>query len=147
MTTAAQQARFERLLARALTADDPPTALARAARDRQLSAELRRSLTSVSEDGLRLAALLVARLRFERLLRGSPDAERWFDTDPASFTEAFRRYHGETRLTAFFPAEEARQFQAWRLKETAKEMRRSKRKKTVGGRSGSRSQTTSPSKV
>ena len=136
---AAEQARFERLLVRALTAGDPPAALARAARDRRLSAELRRSFAAVTDDGLRLAALLVARLRFERLLRGSPDAERWFDQDPASFTDAFRRYHAATRLTAFFPAEEARLFKRW--------WATAKRKKTVGGRSGSRSRTSSPSKV
>jgi hypothetical protein len=60
-----------------------------------------------------LSALLVARLRFERLLRGSPEAEAWFERDPAGFGEAFHRYHAEVPPRAFFPATEAALFQAW----------------------------------
>jgi hypothetical protein len=54
----------------------------------------------------------VARLRFERLLRGSPEADAWFERDAAGFTEAFRRYHAGTPPTAFFPGHEARLFRA-----------------------------------
>jgi hypothetical protein len=55
----------------------------------------------------------VARLRFERLLRGSPDAERWFDADAAGFAAAFRRYHRDVPAAAFFPPDEARAFGDW----------------------------------
>jgi len=65
-------------------------------------------------DGVRISALLVARLRFERLLRGSPDAEAWFDRDPADFARAFRRYHAAVAPRAFFPVGEAALFAAWR---------------------------------
>jgi hypothetical protein len=65
-------------------------------------------------DGVKMTALLVARLRFERLMRGSPEAESWFERDPADFTRAFSRYHAEVPPRAFFPTEEARLFRAWR---------------------------------
>jgi hypothetical protein len=105
--------RFEKLLARAITAPDPVAALRAASRDRTLPADLRRRLAAADEDGVRLSALLVARLRFERLLRGSRSAEDWYDSDPATFTEAFRRYHASTPPTAFFPQAEAALFAAW----------------------------------
>lgn len=113
MTPAAAHARFEQIVAAALTAPDPAAALARAAKNRRLPAELRRALAAAQPDGVRLAALLVARLRFERLLRGSPEAEAWFDRDPEGFAEAFRRYHAEVPPSAFFPPVEARLFQSW----------------------------------
>lgn len=65
------------------------------------------------EDGARIAALLAGRLRFERLVRGSGQVERWFDEDPEGFVEAFRAYHAEVPPAAFFPADEARAFDAW----------------------------------
>lgn len=111
--TAAAWSRFERLLARALTSADPVAALRAAARDRALPADVRRRLAAADEDGVRLSALLVARLRFERLLRGSPHAEDWYDSDPATFTEAFRRYHSTVPPTAFFPRAEAALFSRW----------------------------------
>lgn len=104
---------YERLMVAALSAPDPVRALRRAARDRRLPAELRRGLLAADPDGVRMSALLVAKLRFERLLRGSPDAEAWFDRDGAGFTRAFRRYHREVPMTAFFPAAEARLWRAW----------------------------------
>ena len=60
-----------------------------------------------------MCALLIARLRFERLLRGCPEAEAWFETDAATFAIAFRRYHADVRPTAFFPPDEAILFRAW----------------------------------
>jgi hypothetical protein len=105
--------RLERTLARAMRSDDPVAALRRAARDAGLDADLRRRLARVDADGVRIAALLVARLRFERLLRGCPEAEDWFDRDGAGFADAFRRYHREVPMRAFFPGAEARLFRAW----------------------------------
>lgn len=113
MTPAAAHARFEEIVARAMRSRDPAAALERASRNRALPADLRRALAKAAGDGARIAALLVARLRFERLMRGSPEAEAWFERDPQSFAEAFRRYHEETPLTAFFPPAEARAFRSW----------------------------------
>jgi len=46
-------------------------------------------------------------------MRGSADAEAWFDRDPAGFSAAFRRYHGEVPPSAFSPPDEARLFARW----------------------------------
>ncbi|WP_437983851.1 hypothetical protein [Sorangium sp. So ce117] len=100
-------------MARAMTAEDPVAALRAAAEDPALPPALRKALLGADEDGVRMSALLVARLRFERLLRGSPEAEAWFDRDPADFSAAFRRYHAEVPPTAFFPPGEARLFRCW----------------------------------
>jgi hypothetical protein len=98
---------------RAMRWPDPVMALEHASEDRSLPLATRRALRRASPDGVRLAALLVGKLRFERLVRGSPDAEAWFERDPASFAEAFRRYHQEVPPTAFFPRAEGRLFGAW----------------------------------
>lgn len=106
-------AALERRLATALRAHDPEAALAAAIVDPTFSPELRRRVAAVQGDGLRLAARLVTRLRFERLVQGSLRASEWFDTDPRSFVAAFRRYHAEVPASAVFPADEAALFAAW----------------------------------
>jgi hypothetical protein len=103
----------ERALAKALVAADPVAALRRAAEAGDLPPGWTERVGSPDEDGLRLTALLVAKLRFERLMRGSRRAEDWFDHDPAGFAEAFRRYHAEVLPTEFMPAGEARLFAEW----------------------------------
>jgi len=113
MTTARQHRLCEKLLAEALRDEDPVTALHIAASRSEISQELRKILCNVDPDGLRMTALLVARLRFERLLQGSELAATWFDQDPESFTAAFRTYHRQVPLRAFFPREEARTFARW----------------------------------
>ena len=75
----------------------------------------------MSEDGLCVAALRVAQLRLARLLRGSPPAEDWLARDAPAFTRAFRRYHAEVPPTAFFPAGEARLWDAFRAAHEKKE--------------------------
>jgi len=100
-------------LATALRAGDPEAALARLAADTSFGAQLQARVASIEVDGFRLAALLVARLRFERLVQGAERASRWFDDDPAGFAAAFRRYHAEVPATAHFPADEALLFDAW----------------------------------
>jgi hypothetical protein len=114
-------ARFEEVLARALRARDPYAAIKRAASDRSLDAELRKRLAAVDEDGLRISALLVVRLRFERLLRGSPEAEEWFERDGESFAAAFRDYHESIAPTAFFPRDEAKLFAKWKAGQSRNE--------------------------
>jgi hypothetical protein len=99
-------AAFERRLAAAMRADDPVAAV-------------RKIAPGADADGVRMTALLVARLRFERLLRGSLEAEAWFAADPAAFADAFRRYHAAVPPRAFFPADEGRLFAAWQRRERA----------------------------
>jgi uncharacterized protein (UPF0276 family) len=65
------------------------------------------------EDGRRLTALLVAKLRFERIQRGSDLAMRWFDAEPQAFSDVFRRYHAAEPSTDVFPAPEADRFFAF----------------------------------
>lgn len=103
----AEQLAFESLLAGALLAEDPVAALARAAQDPRLSADLAHRLRTTDPDGFRMAALLVAKLRFERILRGRGTAAAWFARDPEGFTAVFRAYHHATPPTAFFPRDEA----------------------------------------
>jgi hypothetical protein len=103
----------EQVLAEILRARDPGDALRRALEGDGLPEELRRALSAVDADGLRLAALLVARLRFERLVQGSTDAAAWFHRDPAAFSRAFRVYHTEVAPRACFPRGEAEAFVIW----------------------------------
>ncbi len=62
---------------------------------------------------MRVGALLVVGLGFEGLLRGSPEAEEWFERDGQSFAAAFRAYHESIAPTAFFPRDEAALFADW----------------------------------
>jgi hypothetical protein len=118
---------FERRLAAVLLAHDPARALRAAAADRRLPAALRRAFAAADVDGVRMSALLVARLRFERLLRGCPEAERWFERAPATFAAAFRRYHAEVPHTAFFPSQETSLFRTWRREGGVSARRRARR--------------------
>src|SRR3982751_5274506 len=68
--------RYEQLMASVLIAPDPIVAL------EALDAGERALLEPIDRDGLRMAALLVARLRFERLMHGSMRAAAWFGSDP-----------------------------------------------------------------
>ena len=90
-------AEYERRMAAAMRADDPVAAV-------------RAIFPGADADGVQLAALIVARLRFERLLRGSPEAAAWFERDAAGFARAFRRYHASVAPRTFFPADEAAAF-------------------------------------
>ncbi|MBL8114307.1 MAG: hypothetical protein JNK60_15605 [Acidobacteria bacterium] len=109
---------LERFLLEALRAQDPGEALAGALRGEgpPLSRELRSALAHVDPDGFRIAALLVTKLRFERLLRGSSEAERLFDEDPGGFARLFKRYAHEVSPSAVLPSEEATLFDVWRAR-------------------------------
>jgi hypothetical protein len=106
---------WQGVLAAALLAEEPLAALASAADDAALSPGVRRAVRAalVRPTGFAVTALLVAKLRFERLIRGSSDAEAWFDRAPDEFTAAFRRYHSEVKPTAPYTQEEAAAFEAW----------------------------------
>src|SRR5205814_1179579 len=94
----------ERSLAVALLGPDAAESIIGAERAGTLPAGSQAQADGLNGDGWRLTALLVAKLRFERLLRGSGALDAWFDRDPAGFTEAFRRYHHDVLPTAFFPS-------------------------------------------
>jgi hypothetical protein len=98
---------WESMLVRVLRAPDPLAALDLAATDPAVPAELRVALAGLDRDGVAVAAKLVARQRFERLLRGDAEAGAWSRADPAAFAATFRVYHTVTPATAFGPAEEA----------------------------------------
>jgi hypothetical protein len=115
---AADHALAEAHAAAALRAPDPVAALGAVARDAELPGDLRAAYAAADPDGVRIAALLVAKLRFERLLRGSDRAAAWFERDAAGFTATFRRYHREVPPSAFWPSEEARCFESWRRTDT-----------------------------
>ncbi len=104
----ATQLEHEQALAAVLRAADPVAALARA------PASLQSSLTGVDPDGLRLAALFIARLRFERVQHGDLAAARHFDDDPADFAAMFRRYLAEVAPTAAFAQDEGALYRRWR---------------------------------
>lgn len=115
MTPAELHSAYERALARALRSSDPVVELRSAAARTDCSAALRRLLLKACthEAGLRMSALLCARLRFERLLQGSAHAAQLFATDPARFAAEFRRYHHAVAPTARGPRAEAQLFEAW----------------------------------
>ena len=57
-----------------------------------------------------MTALLVQKLRFERILRGDPELRRAFDDDPESFARQLQRYLRAVPARALFPTEEAHAF-------------------------------------
>ena len=86
--------------ARALLAPDPVSAV-------------QRHFSDVDVDGVRSAGLLIAKLRFERLMNGDRDVVDAFTADPAAFVARFKRYHHEVLPTAFHPVDEAQLFRAF----------------------------------
>lgn len=102
-------ARLEVLLADAFCAPDLSVAFAALRLDREFAP----FFAHASEDGFRIAALLIVRLRFERLLNGSSRAADLWNSDPRSFTSHFRRYHPSVPATAYSPRAEAALFERW----------------------------------
>jgi hypothetical protein len=78
-----------------------------------LPLELRDAVAAIDRVGLQIAVLLVAKLRFERLMNGSSRANAWWERDAADFTAAFRRYCADVPPTGSDPWAEAAQFEAW----------------------------------
>lgn len=106
--TVATASAFERAYALALCGPDPVGGLAAIA-----AAGGGAAFAHADPDGVRLTAMLVAKLRFERLVNGSASAMRWFLADPAAFTAAFRSYHYDRPPVRHAPSREARDFHAW----------------------------------
>ena len=99
---------LQRVLQAALASDTPLDTLREAARG--LPAEAKAILERMDPDGFVVGSLLVRKLRFERICRGDTAMERWFDRDPARFTEVFRVYNKEVPPREFFPQSEAAAF-------------------------------------
>ena len=74
---------------------------------------LRDGVQHIDDDGFRIAEILVAKLRFQRLYHGSLQVNEWFAADAAGFTEAFRCYHREVPPTTFDVRGEAEAFARW----------------------------------
>jgi hypothetical protein len=104
---------FQRLLARALVADDAVAAVAALGENPRLPHVLRSAAQQAAPDGVRVSALLVAKLRFERLMRGDARLRAWFEQSPRVFVETFRRYHAEESPVSSFPRAEAQHFGEW----------------------------------
>jgi len=104
---------YERAVARALRSPDPAAAWAAATEDPAVPEEARAAMRAASADGVRVAALLIVRLRFERLMRGSDAAGDLFEKAPRLFTDAFKAYHAAVPPTGLLAQDEARQFEEW----------------------------------
>lgn len=103
----------ERILADAMTSADPWDALREALARPDVPDAVRASFAHASEDSFRIAGLLVAKLRFERVLNGSARAAEWFERDPRAFTDAFRAFHTSVAPRELLPGLEARAFERW----------------------------------
>lgn len=68
---------------------------------------------SADPDGVRTAALLIAKLRFERLVNGDAGVVDEFNDDPAAFVARFERYHARVPPSAWHPRAEAALFRAF----------------------------------
>jgi uncharacterized protein (UPF0276 family) len=104
----------EVVFADAWSSADPRPVFAAMAQDPRFAAAARSAAARALADpaGLLLAHKLVLRLRFDRLLAGSPVAAAFFEHDPAGFARAFARYVAAVPPTAFHPREEALAFRA-----------------------------------
>jgi hypothetical protein len=103
----------ERLLA-VLADADPVAALTRLLADPQgLTDEDVTALRQIDADGLRLTALIVVKLRFERLTLAVPELAALFAEQPEEFVQLFREYAAAVPATAYFPSAEATLFREW----------------------------------
>src|SRR4051812_41495515 len=98
----------------ALLSDDPVAAVRAAADDAGLSPQERDWLRSLSPDGVAMTALVLKKLRFERLPDGDRDTAEQFARAPAAFMALFRAYTAATPPEQYFPDAEARQFRKWK---------------------------------
>ena len=104
---------IQHILAKALFADDPFAALQAALERSELSEADRASLAGISPDGLRMAGLLVKKLRFQRITGGDPRLRQLFDEDPERFVRLYRAYAEASASNTVFPDQESRQFRQW----------------------------------
>lgn len=99
-------------LARVLASAEPRAELERL--KEKVDPETRARLEHIQPQGLELSATLILKLRFDRVMRGEPAMAQEYDARPDEFTREFLDYCARNPCRAYFPAEEAAQFQAWR---------------------------------
>ncbi len=105
--------RLEAVLAEAMTSATPQAVIDDFAGRSDCPGSIREALAAIDADGLRMTRLLVAKLRFQRLMHGSKRAGLLYSEDPARFAAAFRRYNRDVLMTAHEPRGEAALFEAW----------------------------------
>lgn len=101
---------LQNILAQSLYHPDSQKKLVELSVSADLTQEERLLLARVQPRGLRLTHLLLMNLRFERVLKGRPDLESWFESDPKGFVEVFRKYNESAPPTVLFAGQEAKQF-------------------------------------
>ena len=92
---------------------DPVTALRRLVADGGFPSWLEPMVPGLDPDGLRMTGLLIAKLRFERIINGSAAAAHWFVAEPATFAVACRGHHRALPPLDHGPRWEAESFAAW----------------------------------
>ena len=87
---------WEATLGPLLRARDPAAARADLLADPDLPEELRHALSNLDPAGLRILGLLVARLRFNRLLQRSAEHRARYAADPEGWAREFQEWHEAT---------------------------------------------------
>lgn len=104
----------QRILVQALLSDDAPAELRRQLTQAEdLTAQERLCVERLDADGLLLTALMLKKLRFERLTRGHAAMSDLFRERPEEFLRLFAAYTAAVPPTAYFPGEEAELFRKW----------------------------------
>lgn len=104
---------WEPALAAAWRSPDVVAAFAALAQDPAQPEDLRAACAAAEPDGLRISALLIAKLRFGRLSSGSREALAEFNADGPAFAARFARYLEAVPPTAFNPQDEAVLWAEW----------------------------------
>jgi hypothetical protein len=105
---------FQRILALALHDAAPRERLRELAQDAALTSDERGLLEAIDDDALKLTSLVVRKLRFERVLRGSPEVREELERDPDRVRGELRAYVREVPPRFGFPDDEARAFEVHR---------------------------------
>ena len=109
---AADHEAFDAILAATYRAADPVATLGARLCEIPEGPVRSAALRALSDpDALRLTSVLVAQLRFSRLLSGSTAASSAFDADPAAFTARFRQWHRTVAPFSWDPRSEARSWE------------------------------------
>ena len=86
---------WESVLGPLLRAPDPAAARAALLDDPDLPPDVRAAVEACDPTGLRVLGLLVASLRFNRLLQRSPEQAQRYHADPETWARQFQAWHAE----------------------------------------------------
>ncbi len=101
---------LQNILAQALYHPDSQQNLTELMLSADLTQEERNLLSRAQPRGLKLTHLLLMNLRFERVLRGCPALEDWFESDPKGFVDIFRKYNMSSPPETLFAVQEGKVF-------------------------------------